>query len=45
MASSWGFFVFAPPLFAYTEVCIYSTKVLSRVRNKVLIKVILFFEV
>jgi hypothetical protein len=31
--------------FAYTEVCIYNVKVPSRVRNKVSIKLILFFEV
>jgi hypothetical protein len=31
--------------FAYTEVCIYSIRVPSRVRNKVSIKLILFFEV
>jgi hypothetical protein len=37
-------FVFLPP-FAYTEVCIYSVRVPWRMRNKVSIKLILFFEV
>jgi hypothetical protein len=57
MVFSWGFlyfFVFflcfflyiVSPLFcAYTEICIYSARVPSRVRNKVSIKLILFFEV
>jgi hypothetical protein len=33
------------PLCAYTEICIYSIRVPSHVRNKVSIKVILFFKV
>jgi len=37
-------FVFPFP-FAYTEVCIYSARLPLHVRNKVSIKLILFFEV
>jgi hypothetical protein len=54
MASSWGFLCLFPSkvflsslllLFCITEVCIYSARVPSRVRNKVSIKLILFFGV
>ena len=36
---------YARPLCAYTEICIYNARVPSRVRNKVSIKLILFFKV
>jgi hypothetical protein len=51
MLFSWGFLrlgVFFSNLlflFCITEVCIYSVRVPSRVRNKISIKLILFFEV
>ena len=54
MAPSWGFSCLFPSrfflsslllLFCITEVCIYSARVPSRVRNKISIKLILFFEV
>jgi len=39
------FFIFSlSPFFAYTEVCIYSARVPSRVRSKVSIKLIFFFK-
>jgi hypothetical protein len=38
-------YVVSPPFCAYTEICIYSVRVPSLVRNKVSIKLILFFEV
>jgi hypothetical protein len=42
-----GFFFNRPPLFfpAYIEICIYSARVPSRVKNQVSIKLIFFFEV
>jgi len=39
------FYPYHPPLCAYIEIYIYSARVPSRVRNKVSIKLILFFEV
>ena len=40
-----GFFYLLSPPCAYTDICIYSVRVPSRVRNQVSIKLILFFEV
>jgi hypothetical protein len=54
MAFSWVFFSFRVSLrssllfflfFSYPEICIYSARVPSLVRNQVSIKLILFFEV
>jgi hypothetical protein len=39
------FLYIVPPFCAYTEICIYSVRDPSRVRNKGSIKLILFFEV
>ena len=45
LASSQGFFFLSPFSCAYPEICIYSERVSSRMRNKVSIKLIFFFEV
>jgi hypothetical protein len=43
--SPFFFLYIISPLCAYTEICIYSVRVPSCVRNKVSIKLILFFEI